>query len=59
MASWHELANGGEVARSPVNCFEVETGAPLKKIDTRMSSSDYSGLRGSGDCPGLSGGGLS
>ena len=38
VASWHELVKGGEVARSPVNCFEFELGAPLKKKDTGLGS---------------------
>ena len=36
------------MVRSPVNCFELETGALLKKIDTRMGSGGHSGLKGSG-----------
>jgi hypothetical protein len=59
VASWHKLAKGNEVVRSPVNCFELETVAPLKKINTRMGSGGHSGLRGGSDCSGLSGSGLS
>jgi hypothetical protein len=56
MASWNELGKGGEVARSPVNCFKLETGAPLKKIDTGMGSGscgDYSSPSRGGDYSGL------
>jgi hypothetical protein len=59
MASWHELEKGGAVVRSSVNCFEIETGVSLKKIDTGMGSGDRSGLRGGDDGSGLNGGGLS
>jgi hypothetical protein len=48
VASWHELVKGGEMARSPVNCFEFELGAPLKKKDTALGSGGQSGLRGGG-----------
>jgi hypothetical protein len=48
-------AGGGEVARSPVSCSELETGVPLKKTDTgtgRGGGGDLcrggSGLRGGG-----------
>ena len=57
VASWKELAKGREVVRSMVNCFELATGVPLKKIDTRMGSSGLFGLRGGGDHSSLSGGG--
>ena len=46
------------MARSLMNCFELEIGAPLKKIDTGMGSGGHSGLRGSGDCSSPNGGGL-
>jgi hypothetical protein len=59
MASWHELANGGELARSPMNCFELEIGVPLKNIDIGMGNGGHYGLRGSGNCFGLNGSGLS
>jgi hypothetical protein len=48
VASWHKLAKGSEVVRSPVNCVELETGALLKKIDTGMGSGGHSDLRGDG-----------
>ena len=59
VASWHELAKGDEDARSLVNCFELETGAPHKKINTWMGSGGLFGLRGGSNHSGLSGGGLS
>jgi hypothetical protein len=54
---WIEMAKGSEEMRSPVNCAELETVAPLKKIDTGMK-------RGGGGDPcrgdsGRSGGGSS
>jgi hypothetical protein len=42
-----------------VNCFELETGAPHKKINIGMGSGGLSGLGGGSDRSGLSGGGLS
>jgi hypothetical protein len=53
VASWHELVKGGEVLRLPVNCFEFETSAPLKKNDTGLGSGGHSGLRGGGVPSGL------
>ena len=59
MVSWHELAKGGEVARSPVNCFEFEPGAPLKKNNTGLGSGGQSSPHGGGDCSSLRGGDIS
>jgi hypothetical protein len=59
MASWHELAKGGEASRLPVNYFEFETGAPLKKEVIGLGSGGHSGLGGGGDPFGIRGGGSS
>jgi hypothetical protein len=59
VASWHELAKGCEVARSPVNCFEFEPDALLKKNDTGLGSGGQSEPHGGGDRSGLKGGGIS
>jgi hypothetical protein len=42
---WIELAKGGEEMRSPVNCAELETVAPLKKIDTGTEKGGGGDLR--------------
>ena len=59
MASWLELAKGGEALRLPVNCFEFEIGVLLKKNDTGLGSGGHSGLRGGSVPSGLRGGGSS
>jgi hypothetical protein len=55
VTSRNVLAKGGEVTRSPVNCFELENGVPLKKTDSGTGrdgggnpSGGGSGLRGGG-----------